>query len=103
MEYAKKHNIGADKRMVVVLADSVRNYMTKFLNREWMVENRFLTYDVLKEDSHPLKGVSMEKLGLAPIKFFTDSLTIKEAINILSEGNYSIPIVEKGEIIGALN
>lgn len=38
--------------------------MTKFLNREWMIENRFLGYDVLKEEGHPLKDVPMEKLGL---------------------------------------
>ena len=27
----KELNFGADKRVVVLLADSVRNYMTKFL------------------------------------------------------------------------
>lgn len=30
------------ERLVVVLPDSVRNYMSKFLNDEWMIENNFM-------------------------------------------------------------
>ena len=33
----------ADKRVVVLLPDSVRNYMTKFLNNDYMLENGFYT------------------------------------------------------------
>lgn len=32
IEYAKKHNLGENHRIVVVLADNIRNYMTKFLS-----------------------------------------------------------------------
>lgn len=31
----------ADKRVVVILPDSVRNYMTKFLNDQWMIDQGF--------------------------------------------------------------
>lgn len=89
--------------MVVVLADGVRNYMTKFLSKEWMIENKFLPYDDLKEANHPLKGVGMEKLGLSPLKLYTEDLTIKEAINLLSDGTYALPILEDGEVIGVVN
>jgi len=34
-----------DKRVVVIFVDSVRNYMTKFLNDDWMLENEFLTQE----------------------------------------------------------
>jgi hypothetical protein len=30
------------QRCVVILADSVRNYMSKFLNDTWMYENEFV-------------------------------------------------------------
>lgn len=33
--------LGKDKRCVVLLADSIRNYMTKHLSDEWMEENNF--------------------------------------------------------------
>ena len=39
----KELNIGEGKRVVVVLPDSIRNYMTKFLNNDWMYENGFIT------------------------------------------------------------
>jgi len=34
-------DLPAEKRVVVLFADSVRNYMTKFLNNDYMLENGF--------------------------------------------------------------
>jgi len=39
----KDLNIGEGKRVVVLLPDSIRNYMTKFLNNDWMYENGFIS------------------------------------------------------------
>jgi cystathionine beta-synthase len=36
-------NIGEGKRVVVILPDSVRNYITKFINNDWMYESGFIT------------------------------------------------------------
>jgi len=38
----KELDLGADKRVVVLLPDSVRNYMTKFISNDWMYENGFI-------------------------------------------------------------
>jgi len=38
----KEAHLGPGQRCVVILADSVRNYMTKFLNDDWMKTNGFL-------------------------------------------------------------
>ena len=38
--------LGKDKRVVVVLSDSVRNYMTKFLDLDWMVDRGFVEPEV---------------------------------------------------------
>ncbi|CAN0579086.1 unnamed protein product, partial [Ectocarpus sp. 12 AP-2014] len=38
---AKRQRLGPGKRCVVILADSVRNYMTKYLSDEWMYEQGF--------------------------------------------------------------
>ncbi len=40
VEIAKKY--GPDKRIVTLLPDSVRNYLTKFLDDQWMRENGFV-------------------------------------------------------------
>lgn len=41
LEFAKKHKLGKDKRMVVILPDGIRNYMTKYLQNEWMVKYKY--------------------------------------------------------------
>jgi hypothetical protein len=46
------------------MPDGVRNYMTKFLNKDWMIENKFLPLDEYNDPKHPLHGVPFEKLGL---------------------------------------
>ena len=43
MEYIKEHKIGKDKRVVVILPDNIRNYMTKHLNNDWMYERGYIT------------------------------------------------------------
>lgn len=48
MEFAK--TLPKDKRVVVLLADGVRNYMTKFLSDEWMVENGFMEAPVVESE-----------------------------------------------------
>lgn len=48
MQIAK--SLPSDKRVVVVCVDSIRNYITKFLNDDWMVENGFYEQDVLDKD-----------------------------------------------------
>jgi hypothetical protein len=37
----REAQIGPGKTIVVILPDSVRNYMTKFLDDRWMRENGF--------------------------------------------------------------
>ena len=39
---AKRHRLGPGKRCVVILADSVRNYMSKYVSDEWMYEQGFV-------------------------------------------------------------
>ena len=57
LKYIKDHDIGADKTVVVICADGVRNYMTKFLNADWMNEYGFMTekevYDLNKSKLVP--------------------------------------------------
>lgn len=38
---AKKLNFGAGKRVVVILPDGIRNYMTKFVCDQWMEAHLF--------------------------------------------------------------
>jgi len=39
-------SLKGDQRCVVILPDGIRNYMTKFISDEWMMEKGFPTNDV---------------------------------------------------------
>ena len=74
----------------MVFADGIRNYLTKFLSKEWCVENKFLPYDELKEEGHPWNGIKISELNLPSIKAYTD-LTIGEAKELFEKGYKAIP------------
>ncbi len=42
LEYAKKAKLKKGQRVLTILPDGVRNYMTKFLDDKWMADNRFV-------------------------------------------------------------
>merc|ERR1719387_2170113 len=46
--FIRDHKIGADKRVVVLFADGARNYMSKFIDDDWMTANGFNVDDVNK-------------------------------------------------------
>lgn len=60
------------KRVVCVFSDGIRNYLTKFLSKEWCIENKFLPEDELKQPDHPFNGVSLAELNLPEIKAYED-------------------------------
>ena len=43
VKYIKEQKIGKGKRVVVLLPDNIRNYMTKHLNDDWMYEQGYIT------------------------------------------------------------
>ena len=69
-EVAKTH-MKPGQRCVVILPDSTRNYMTKFLNDQWMRERGHIDGDIIKASSietwWSAKHVSSLKLT-APVK-----------------------------------
>lgn len=55
LKIAKELNIPENKRMVVIFVDTVRNYLTKFINDDWMLENGYFTqeeYDKINFDKN---------------------------------------------------
>lgn len=88
---------GPDKRIVVVLPDSVRNYMTKFMDDQWMRENGFTESrwetstvgDLLRamKDRKVLSAASSDTLA--------DSvMTMKE------HGVSQLPVLDEGKLVG---
>lgn len=98
--------LGPGKRVVVLLPDSVRNYMTKFLSDSWMFDHGFLDkYEALERAktswwaNHVVAHLSLH----TPITI-TPDLTCKEAIAIMDSQNFDmVPVqAEHGKILGVV-
>lgn len=76
LEAAKELGMGKGKRVVVILADSTRNYMTKFLSDKWMEKYNFAS-DVYKNQA--LAGLNKDCKAL-------DTLTCADSWQLQSNG-----------------
>jgi cystathionine beta-synthase len=91
------------ERLVVLFADSVRNYMTKFLNDNWMIENGFMEpkQDVVSmREWWSDRPVSELQLN-TPITVAA-TVTCSECVDILNKNGYDqLPCVnDRGEVEG---
>jgi len=96
----------AGKRVVVILPDSVRNYMTKFLSDSWMFENEFVDNRVIRRPTRVSwwSRCRICELSLQAPLTIMPSLTCEEAIELLSqEGIDMVPVVsEDAKILGVV-
>jgi cystathionine beta-synthase len=94
MEVAK--TLPEDKRVCVIVCDGIRNYMTKFISDEWMIENDFYDESEVEKSSDNLKynkvyGIDLkisdliEELKLNPSVIINDNHNIEDAIKIMKE------------------
>uniref|UniRef100_W5LZ39 Cystathionine beta-synthase n=1 Tax=Lepisosteus oculatus TaxID=7918 RepID=W5LZ39_LEPOC len=99
MKAAKELEEG--QRCVVILPDSIRNYMSKFLSDKWMFQKGFLT-----EDSMVTKpwwwNMKIQELNLSAPLTVLPTVTCQKTIEILKEKGFDqAPVVnESGLILG---
>ncbi|CAG8578633.1 8822_t:CDS:2 [Paraglomus brasilianum] len=94
------------KRVVVILPDSVRNYMTKFLSDSWMRENGFLD----DKESESKKKIYWEKtardLGVTrKVPVVSDNGKVKDIVRAVKEEDVQkVAIVnEDGVFVGSVD
>ena len=91
---------------VVLLPDSVRNYMTKALSDEWMINHDFVDGDVIKKKQYgswwATKRVCDLELNV-PLTI-SSGVKCKDAIALLKrEGFDMVPVIdEEGDILGVV-
>ncbi|MDF1701650.1 MAG: cystathionine beta-synthase [Planctomycetota bacterium] len=95
VEIAKKY--GPDKRIVTMMCDSVRNYMTKFLDDAWMRENGF-TESLWETNS---LGELLLSLPARDLITAASADTVGDTIATLKDQGISqVPVVEDGKLVG---
>ena len=97
--FSEVHALKEGQNCVVLFADGVRNYMTKFVDDKWMIDNKFsitetlsgALKDVLKSEGKKLETVNS-----------SDSATT--AMSKMKESGFSqLPVLEEGKVVGLVN
>ncbi|KAK3543669.1 hypothetical protein QTP70_026891 [Hemibagrus guttatus] len=100
MKMAKE--LKEDQRCVVILPDSLRNYMSKFLSDKWMCEKGFLREEDLMVNKPWWWNLTLQELRLSAPLTVLPSVSIKNTIKILKDKAFDqAPVVdEAGMIVG---
>ncbi len=95
MQIAKRE--GPDKTLVVVLPDSIRNYMTKFMDDRWMKENGF------KEPSWSSSSIDelLRRMPARELHTATGSESVADGVMRMKEKGISqLPVLENERLVG---
>ncbi|ORY42755.1 cystathionine beta-synthase [Rhizoclosmatium globosum] len=79
------------QRCVVLLADSIRNYMTKHLNDGWMAENGFsddATVKAAETKKLQYGGATIKDLGLPSAVSVQEDIATSDAVNIMQQTGF---------------
>ncbi len=86
---------------VVILADGVRNYLSKFVDDKWMRDNRFTSYEALAGSVGEFTTEAKDQ----KLKCIKASEPVQNAVSIMRDNGFSqLPIVadSNGNLLGML-
>jgi len=87
IEAIRKFNMGEGQNVVVILPDSIRNYMSRHLSDDWMIARDFL--DIERFDLDPwwfhqtISSLTKEYLTPLDNNIIDEKCTCAEALNIM--------------------
>jgi cystathionine beta-synthase len=91
--------LGAGKRVVVLLPDSIRNYLTKFVDDRWMRQHGFLR----AEWEVGMISDVVRTLGKRPVICLDSDDKIERATALFKEHGISqMPVLDQGRLAGIL-
>ncbi len=97
VQMGKKY--GPNKRIVTLAPDSVRNYMTKFLDDGWMRANGFAA----RGWETASIGELLRTLPARELTTANSAMSIADAVKLMKQKGISqLPVVEDGRVIGIL-
>jgi cystathionine beta-synthase len=96
------------QRIVVIMPDSIRNYMTKYLSDDWMYLNGFLEEKQVLDNYTPKlvenrawgQDHTVGDMTMTKAKSVPDSADIGEAIKALGDSNQLIIFDDRNSIVG---
>ncbi|KAL8566544.1 hypothetical protein ACOMHN_009758 [Nucella lapillus] len=102
LQAIRDFGLKAGQRCVVLMPDSVRNYMTKFLSDDWMSQRDFLEVEKTADSNEWWYNLCVSSLKLHVPLTVTPFVTLQETLDLLNkEGFDQVPVVdETGSIQG---
>jgi len=83
-------SLSSDKRVVCIFVDSLRNYITKFVSDDWLLENNILEqkkYDEKYIDNPKIKlfgeDSKVSEVKMIPVTAISCTTTVQECLNEL--------------------
>uniref|UniRef100_A0A9J7ZX98 Cystathionine beta-synthase n=1 Tax=Cyprinus carpio carpio TaxID=630221 RepID=A0A9J7ZX98_CYPCA len=98
VKFAKELKEG--QRCVVILPDSIRNYMSKFLNDKWMFQKGFLRVEDIMVNKPWWWNLKLQSLNLSAPLTVLPTVTCQKTIKILKEKGFDqAPVVDEAGLI----
>ncbi|KAJ2803354.1 cystathionine beta-synthase [Coemansia helicoidea] len=96
--------LGPGKRVVTLLPDSVRNYMSRFLNDDWMKARGFLDADdeirEQRERNEQWNDARVKDLGLKRAVVIEMKTPVNDAVQLMKDNGFDqLPVVTSGGIL----
>jgi len=113
LQYIKENNIGEGKRCVFVCPDNIRNYISKFINNDWMYEHGFISEEECKSFNEPKliphnvwgQDYTVKDLNLNDAVFLPDNMSCTEAIEkmkVQSYDQYPVQDRKQMKVVGVI-
>jgi len=100
-------NLERGQRCVVMLPDSVRNYMTKFLSNDWMIAEGFYNAEDIYKGEESWRTQTVGSLNLKKSEFviFSDQNVSTAIQTFIESGSTVLPLIDSGtkNVIGAIS
>ena len=95
LQVAKR--VGPGKRFVVILPDSVRNYMTKFVDDRWMRESGFTE----QSSETASVGELLRRMPPRPLITAQSADTVADSVMRMKDAGISqLPVLDEGRLVG---
>merc|ERR1719270_815472 len=93
----------AGQKCVVILPDTIRNYMTKFLDDRWLAERDIIKLD--QEEKHWWYDEKVSSMDLSAPLSITPTLTVDQTLEIMDKEGYDqLPVIdETGTVCGVIS
>ncbi|AMD22352.1 HGR013Cp [Eremothecium sinecaudum] len=100
VEYVNSHpGLTEEDVIVVIFPDSIRSYLSKFVDNEWLKINNLWDDEIVaplsKNDKDAFKGATVKDLHLKPVVAVKEDAPVSEVVKILRDNGFDqLPVLD---------